>query len=131
MYIKTVILNARSLVGAATVACTLFAGSVVASEEGNVTVALQVSSEGLHLNRPDDARTFYARLNHAAWVVCTHGKRVDLVPSDDPKGCHDKALGDAVRAAKVPMVTQVYLAFHTIQEAAAYGIDMPERIAAK
>jgi hypothetical protein len=53
------------------------------------------------------------------------------VPSDDPKGCHEKALGDAIRAAKVPMVTQVYLAYHTLQEAAAYGIDIPEQIAAK
>jgi UrcA family protein len=130
MYIKTVVVSARSLIGAATVACTLFAGSVVAKDQ-NVTIALQVSSQGLDLNRPGDAQTFYTRLDHAAWVVCTHGNRVDLVPSDDPKGCHEKALGGAVRAAKVPMVTQIYLTYHTLQQAAVHGIDVPAQIAAK
>jgi UrcA family protein len=130
MYTKTVLMSARSLIGAATVACTLFAGSVVAKDH-NVTIELQVSSQGLDLNRPDDAQTFYTRLDHAAWVVCTHGNRVDLVPSDDPKGCHEKALGGAVRAAKVPMVTQIYLTYHTLQQAAAHGIDVPAQIAAK
>ena len=130
MYIKTVVVSARSLIGAATVACTLFAGSVVAKDD-NITIALQVSSQGLDLNRPGDAQTFYTRLDHAAWVVCTHGNRVDLVPSDDPKGCHEKALGGAVRAAKVPMVTQIYLTYHTLQQAAAHGIDVPAQIAAK
>jgi UrcA family protein len=130
MYIKTVVVSARSLIGAATVACTLFAGSVVAQDQ-NVTIALQVSSQGLDLNRPGDAQTFYTRLDHAAWVVCTHGNRVDLVPSDDPKGCHEKALGGAVRAAKVPMVTQIYLTYHTLQQAAVHGIDVPAQIAAK
>jgi UrcA family protein len=130
MYIKTVVVSARSLIGAATVACTLCAGSVVAKDH-NITIALQVSSQGLDLNRPGDAQTFYTRLDHAAWVVCTHGNRVDLVPSDDPKGCHEKALGGAVRAAKVPMVTQIYLTYHTLQQAAAHGIDVPAQIAAK
>jgi UrcA family protein len=130
MYIKTVVVSARSLIGAATVACTLFAGSVVAKDH-NITIALQVSSQGLDLNRPGDAQTFYTRLDHAAWVVCTHGNRVDLVPSDDPKGCHEKALGGAVRAAKVPMVTQIYLTYHTLQQAAVHGIDVPAQIAAK
>jgi UrcA family protein len=130
MYTKTVLVSARSLIGAATVACTLFAGSVVAKDH-NITIALQVSSQGLDLNRPGDAQTFYTRLDHAAWVVCTHGNRVDLVPSDDPKGCHEKALGGAVRAAKVPMVTQIYLTYHTLQQAAAHGIDVPTQFAAK
>jgi UrcA family protein len=130
MYIKTVVVSARSLIGAITVACTLFAGSVVAKDH-NITIALQVSSQGLDLNRPDNAETFYKRLDHAAWVVCTHGNRVDLVPSDDPKGCHEKALGDAIRSAKVPMLTQIYLTYHTLQQAAAHGIDVPAQIAAK
>jgi UrcA family protein len=130
MYTKTSVTSARFLLGAATVACTLLAGSVVA-QDNNVTVALQVTSQGLDLNRPGDAQTFYTRLDHAAWVVCTHGNRVDLVPSDDPKGCHEKALGGAVRAAKVPMVTQIYLTYHTLQQAAVHGIDVPAQIAAK
>ena len=130
MYIKTVVVSARSLIGAATVACTLFAGSVVAKDH-NITIALQVSSQGLDLNRPGDAQTFYTRLDHAAWVVCTHGNRVDLVPSDDPKGCHEKALGEAIRSANVPLLTQVYLETHTPRQAAVYGIAAPAQVAAK
>lgn len=128
MHAKTVVMSARSLLGAATVACTLFAGTVVAKDH-NVTIALHVSTQGLDLSQPADAQRFYTRLEHAAWVVCTHGWRVDLVPLDDPKGCHEKALGDAIRSAKVPMLTQIYLANHTLQEAAARAISVP--VAAK
>jgi hypothetical protein len=49
----------------------------------------------------------YSRLQHAAQVVCTHGMRVDLVPSRDPQGCYEKALGNAVRAANLKLLTQV------------------------
>jgi UrcA family protein len=95
----------------------MFAGSVLAKDSA-VTVALRVSAQGLDLSRPADAQTFYKRLKAAATVVCTHGDRVDLVPSDDPKGCYEKALADAIRSAKAPLLTQIYLASHTVQGAA-------------
>jgi hypothetical protein len=57
--------------------------------------------------------------------------RVDLVPFRDPQGCYEKALGNAVRAANLKLLTQVYLATHTLQEAAARGIDVPVQVAAK
>jgi UrcA family protein len=128
VYTKTGFMSAWSVLGAATVACTLFAGNVAAEE---VTVAIQVSTRGLDLSQPAGAHELYSRLLHAAQVVCTHGMRVDLVPSRDPQGCYEKALGNAVRAANLKLLTQVYLATHTLQEAAARGIDVPVQVAAK
>jgi UrcA family protein len=119
-----------SLVGAAALACACFAGNAFAAEHV-VSVSVQVSGQGLDLSKPEDAKTLYIRLQNAAWVVCTRGTRVDLKPSDDPKGCYENALGDAVRSVKAPMVTQVYLATHTLQEAAAHGIQRPAQVAAK
>src|SRR5438309_3540527 len=92
MYTKTVVASARSLLGAGAIACTLFAGNVVAKDH-SVIIAVHVSTQGLDLSQPADAQTLYTRLEHAAWVACTHDNRVDLVPTDDPKGCYEKALG--------------------------------------
>jgi UrcA family protein len=128
MYPKTTVMTAWPIFGAAMVACTLFAGDVMAKD---VTVAYQVSAKGLDLRRPAGAREFYGRLKKAAWIVCTHGNRVDLQPSSDPKDCYEKALGDAIRSANVSPLTQVYLETHTLREAAARGIDVPVQVAAK
>src|SRR5579864_4479848 len=57
-----------------------------------VVVAIHVSTQGLDLSQPADAHTFYTRLKRAAWVACTTGNRLDLVPSDNPGGCSEKAL---------------------------------------
>ncbi|MGO9804555.1 MAG: UrcA family protein [Steroidobacteraceae bacterium] len=126
----TRITRASSLVGATALACTCFAGNASAAEHV-VPVSVPVSSQGLDLSKSEDAKTFYVRLQNAAWVVCTRGTRVDLVPSDDLRGCYEKALGDAVRSVQTPMVTLVYLATHTLQEAAAHGIQLPAQYAAK
>jgi UrcA family protein len=130
MYTKTAVMSARWVLGAAAVACTLFAGNV-AAEDRTVTVAIHVSTQGLDLRQPAGAHEFYTRLQRAARVVCTHGDRVGLEPSPDPEGCYEKALGDAIRSANVARLTQVYLATHTLREAAARGIDVPAQIAAK
>jgi hypothetical protein len=50
---------------------------------------------------------------------------------DDPKACYEEALGAAVAAIKVPLLSQMYLATHTPQQAAACGITAPVQIAAK
>ena len=128
MYTKTAVLRARFVLGAAAVACTLFAGNVAASDHG-VTIAIHVSTQGLDLSQPAGAQKFYARLKQVARVACTHGNRVDLEPS--PAGCYEKALGDAIRSANVPLLTLVYLATHRLPEAAAYGIVVPAQMAAK
>ena len=128
MYTKTAFISAWPVLGAAIVACTLFAGNVAANE---VTVAIQVSTQGLDVSRPDGAQKLYWRLQHAARVACTSGNRVGLAPSPDPQGCREKALADAIRAADLKPLTQVYLETHTLRQAAAHGIDVPVQIAAK
>ena len=129
MYTKLAAAGARSILGCAAVAGILFAGNVAAAKDHNVTIAIHVSTEGLDLGQPADARTFYTRLKNAAWVACTRGNRVDLVPVDDLKGCYERALGSAIRSANAPMLTQIYLATHTLQEAAARGLGVPAQIA--
>ena len=121
-------MSAPAILGAAAIACAVSAGNVSAKE---VTVSVQVSHKGLDLSKPADAKKFYTRLQNAAWLVCTRGTRVDLLPSDDPIRCVDKALRDAVRANNEPLVTQLYLATHTLQEAAAHGIEVSRQVAAK
>jgi len=123
--------RASSLAAAtAALACTCFAGNASAGEHV-VAVSVPVSKQGLDLSKVEDAKRLYVRLQNAAWVVCTRGTRVDLAPSDDLRGCVEKALGDAVRSANTPLVTQSYLATHTMQEAASHGIQLPAQFAAK
>ncbi len=129
MYLKTAVMSARPVLGAV-VACALFAGNVAAKDH-DVTVAVTVSTRGLHPSQPAGARELYSRLKHAAQIVCTHGMRVDLEPAKDPDGCYEKALGNAIRFAKLPLLTQVYLETHTPRQAAACGIDVPVQLVAK
>ena len=119
-----------AVLGAAIAACTLFAGDA-AAKDPEFTVAYQVSTQGVDLNKPSGARELYSRLKHAADVVCTHGMRVDLAPPSDPKACYEQALGQAVRFVKRPLLTQVYLENHTLEEAAAHGIDVPMQLASE
>jgi len=119
-----------SLLGATALACTCLTGNVAARDH-NVTDSIAVSTQGLDLSKPDDARTLYTRLRNAAWVVCTRGTRVDLVPLENPMGCFEKALGNAVRIARTPLVTQLYLQTHSLKDATDLGIEIPAQIAAK
>ena len=129
MYPKTALLSARRLLGAV-LACLLFSGPLAAKDH-NVTVALPVSAKGLDLTQAKDAQIFDTRLKNAAWVACTRGNRVDLLPVDDFKGCYEKSLGGAVRSANAPLITQIYLSTHTIEEAAARGIEIPVQMAGR
>jgi len=130
MYTKTAPTGRWSLVGTAAVVCALFGGDALADGH-NVSVAIQVSTQGLDLNQRADAQAFYVRLQNAAWVACTRGNRVNLVPVDDVTGCREEALGRAIRSAKMPMLTQIYLETHALQQAAKYGIEVPAQLAAK
>jgi UrcA family protein len=129
MYTNNVGMRARSAWVAVTLAGALIAGTVLAKDR-NVTVALHVSAQGLDLSQPADAQRFYARLENAAWVVCTRADRVGLVPLDDPMGCAQKSLGEAIRSLNLPTLTQIYLATHTLQQAAASGINISLQAAA-
>ena len=103
----------------------------VKADSPEVTVKISVSAAGLDLSRPADARELYGRLQHAAEIVCTHGMRVNLEPVHDFVGCYEKALGDAVGSVNREQLSIVYLATHTPDQAAAYGIEIPARMAAK
>jgi UrcA family protein len=129
MYAKTAITTARLLLGVTTVVCALFAGSVAAKDK-MVTDSIRITPQGLDLSQPADAQIFYTRLENAAWIVCTRGTRVGMLPPDDKFRCYQKALGEAVHASNKPLVTQIYLATHTLQEAASHGIE-PAQLVAK
>jgi UrcA family protein len=124
MYTRTAVINAWSVLGAAIVACTLFAGDV-AAQGSPVSVAMRVSTQGIDLSKPAGARELYRRLKNAAWIVCTRANRVDLEPSPDPEACSEKALGEAILSAHMPLLTQAFLETHSLGQAAAHGIDVP------
>jgi UrcA family protein len=123
-------MNALSVLSAAAVMCTLVAGKVSARDR-DVTVAIQVNAQGLDLNQPVGAKELYRRIENAAYIACTRANRVGLAPASDKFGCYEKALGDAVRSVNVPLLTQAYLATHTVQEAMTHGISVPAQMAAK
>ena len=130
MYTQAALTSSRFILGAAAIACTLFAGTVAAAGR-EVTVAIHVSTEGLDLSQPSGAQKFYRRLKHAAQVACTHGNRVGLEVPPDPAACYEKALGGAIRSANLQLLTLAYLETHTLWQAAALGIKAPAQMAAK
>ncbi len=130
MYTNTRGFGAWPILAAAIAACTLFTAGVAAKDDA-VTVSIQVNTQGLDVSQPRGAQKLYWRVRDAAWVACTYGNRVGLAPSPNPISCREKALADAVRAAHSALLTQIYLASHTLLEATAYGIDVPVQVAAK
>lgn len=130
MYTRTAPISGRPLLGAVAVACSLI-GANAAAEDHEVTVAIHVSTQGLNLRHPADAQTLYVRLKNAAWVACTRANRVNLAPVDNLQDCLAAALGGAIRSARAPMLTQIYLQTHSLPEAARYGIDVPAQLASK
>jgi UrcA family protein len=103
----------------------------LAAQGREVSVSLQVSAKGLDLRRPEGAQAFYLRINRAAYTACTSGNRVGLAPPDNQQACIENSLAAAVRAVRVPMLTQAYLANHTLRQAEAAGIYVPAQVAAK
>jgi len=119
-----------SAASAAAVALSVYSGSVAARDKP-VTIAIAVNSRGLNLSQPADAHTFYRRIADAAWVACTDGNRVGLAPLPDPQGCYGEALAQAIRSARIPLLTQIYLETHTLREAVARGVVGAAQVAAK
>jgi len=103
----------------------------VQAGDHEVTVKIPVSYVGLDLSQPADVRELYHRLQNAAYIACTGGNRVDLEPLLVPTACIEKAIGDAVRSAKQPQLTMIYLKTHTSKEAATHGIDVSILVAAQ
>jgi len=131
MNVNLPVLNAKSCICTAAVAACVILAVPVQAKEHEVGVKLSVTTTGLDLKQPADALELYRRLRKAADIVCGHGNRVDLRPVPDFAACYEQALGDAVRSANRPQLTIVYLRSHTLQDAAARGIEVPARVAAK
>ena len=127
---QSTFINARSLLAAAVAAGMLFSGDVLA-DNGPVSVAVSVSTRGIDPSQPAGAHEIYRRLRDAAWIVCTRANRVGLEPLADPEACSEKALGEAIRSAHIPLLTQAYLQKHSLEQAVAHGIDLPLQVAAK
>jgi UrcA family protein len=130
MYVKVAGIRARALLGASVVVCALFAAHLSATEK-SISDSVKVSPRGLDLSQPAGARAFYVRLENAAWEVCTRGTRVGLLPVENQFQCYQNALGEAVHASNERLVTQIYLASHTLEEAAAHRIAAPAQVVAK
>ncbi len=131
MNTKAPVLNTKSFICIALLAACGVLSAPIQAKSHEVTVKITVSTAGLDLSQPAGAREAYARLQKAAGIACTHGMRVDLQPPASFAGCYEKTLGDAIRSANVPLLTQVYLETHSPREAAAHGIDVPVQVAAK
>jgi len=110
------------------IACALLSAAVHASGQ-DVRISVAVSGVGLDLSDPVQARVLYQRLLVAARIACGHSARVGLQPVANYAVCVEKALGDAVGAARRPELAAVYLLSHTVRDAATYGIQIPERVA--
>jgi UrcA family protein len=108
----------------------LFVGNAVAAGR-TVVVSAPVDTSGLDLSRPTDVGRLYRRFQYTARYVCGSSIRVGLAPAEDPKGCYERALANAIRSAKLPMLTQLYLDTHTLQEAAARGMEVPPQVSAR
>ena len=100
MYIKAGVISTRATLVAVAMAGIVFAGNLAAHDLTRIET-INVSPRGLDLSRPADAQTFYTQLKNAAWVVCTRGIHVGLVPIDNPKVCIEGALGEAIRSAPI------------------------------
>jgi UrcA family protein len=131
MNTKVPVVDAKAFICiAAMAACALLSSSVHAKEH-EVTVKVSVSAAGLDLSQPAGTRELYGRLQKAARIVCGDGNRVDLHPLADFAVCYEQAVGDAIRSVNRPQLTMLYLRTHTLQDAAARGIDVPLLAATK
>ena len=131
MNTKAPVFNTNHFICIALLAACGVLSAPVQAKSHEVTVKITVSTAGLDLSQPAGAREVYARLQKAAGIACTHGMRVDLQPPASFAGCYEKALGEAVRSARRPQLTIVYLATHTPRDAATYGIEVPVQMAAE
>lgn len=115
---------------AAAAACAVLSGPIQA-EERLVALQISVSTAGLDLTQPADARELYGRLHKAAVSLCGINHRVDLLLPTNFASCYEHALGEAVRSANRPQLTLVYMRTHSLQDAANRGIEIPTLVVAK
>jgi UrcA family protein len=128
MNIKATSIGVRAIVGAFALGAAFLAGDA-AARVFDVKVAIHVSTQGIDVKQAAGAQELYRRIQHAADVACSYGDRIDLKPVKSFYECHEEALGNAVRSVNAPLLTEVYLQTHTIQQASSYGIHVPKQVA--
>jgi UrcA family protein len=114
----------RAAVAGTIATSILFADPALSADDHDVTVAIHVDAQGLNLSNEGDVRKFYQRIKNAAWIACTRANRTGLSPVDNPAKCADASVANAIRSASMPALTELYLETHTLQQAAALGIDV-------
>jgi UrcA family protein len=121
----SVLTAASSIIAAA----TIFDAPAAAAGHP-IPVSIHLSTRGVDLGNPTEARRFYEKLKYAATVVCTHGDKAGLEPLPSPKDCADKSLADAIRSVNAPRLLEIFLETHTVRQASALGIIEPPKLAA-
>ena len=125
------IFNAKPYICLAALAAFAILSDSAKADSDEIAVKISISTSGLDLRHPADAREVYRRLYFAARIACGNGNRVDLQPPSSFVVCYEKTLGDAVRSVNRPQLNIVYLATHTSRDAEIYGIEIPARMVAK
>ena len=131
MNTNAAVLNAKAFIFIAAVAACAFLSAPVQAKDRWTTVTIIVSYAGLDISQPAGAHELYSRLQKASGIACSQGHPVDYHPLINYTSCYEQAIGAAVRSAKQPQLTVVYLKTHTPQEAAARGIEIPVLVAEK
>ena len=111
MYTRRAFVGAWPVLRAALVACSLFAGSVGAKD---VTVAVPVSTQGLDLSQPAGAQKLYWRLLRLRGWPARMATGSAWPPPMTRRVAVRRRSADAIRAADLPLLTQAYLATHTV-----------------
>jgi UrcA family protein len=111
------------LCAAAVAACALLS-SPVRADGRVITVQKSVSTAGLDLAQPDAALTLYYRLSKAAFEVCANPLLVDVPSRSEHGSCFERALANAIRSARLPQLTAIYLKKHSQQDAANRVVDV-------
>lgn len=100
--------KAFALCAATLVAYTVTAGSATDLSVMNASRTYVVKFQDLDLSRVDGASALYARLRHAAGVVCEPLDSRQLGLAEKYHSCFNKAVADAVASVNRPLVSQVY-----------------------
>jgi UrcA family protein len=125
------VFNGKSFTCLAALAAYAALCCAVHAESLAVLVKISINTAGLNLSRPADAREVYRRLYLAARIACGDANRVGLESPPSFRACYEQALAGAVRSVDRPELNAVYLATHTSSDAETYGIEAPQRMAAK
>jgi|ERR1022692_2000503 UrcA family protein len=113
---KTIAAAARALT--ICVAATLGFNAANASTDGvsndqsvtNKSLSYMVRFSDLDVSKFEGAKKLYARLRHAATVVCKPLETASLWASDQYETCMNKAIADAVASVNRPLLSQYHQA---------------------